>query len=301
VEAQAPVGSSTVTGGARVDRWTLTNNTQVSPWLSIAWPLTDAVTVRAGGGIYRQDPTLLQTHGVRGARELWPEHASQIDVAIEGRLGARMKWKVSGYNREDHDLIRLPDSEFKLVNGRLVWPSTTSRYQNSLDGHSRGLELLLQRRSSNGLSGWVAYSLSHTKYHDRLSGETFWGDWDQRHTVNAYAAYRFGAKLSASTRFRYGSNFPAIGYWEERNGEDFVSSVKNALRIKPYSRLDMRANRTFAWEQKRLTLYVEVINVYNRNNVRFASAGINDRTFQAFGLFDNMFPRIPSVGFLLEF
>ncbi len=63
----------------------------------------------------------------------------------------------------------------------------------------------------------------------------------------------------------------------------------------------MRANRTFAWEQKRLTLYVEVINVYGRNNVRVAAAGINGRTFQAFGLFDDMFPRIPSVGFLLEF
>ena len=63
----------------------------------------------------------------------------------------------------------------------------------------------------------------------------------------------------------------------------------------------MRVNRTFTWSEKRLTLYVEVINVYDRNNVRYASAGINSRTFEAFGLFDNMFPRIPSLGFLLEF
>src|SRR5207244_7464571 len=119
--------------------------------------------------------------------------------------------------------------------------------------------------------------------------------------VNAYASYRFSSKFSASTRFRYGSNFPATGYWETRNGQNFVSSVRNALRVAPYSRLDMRVNRAFAWEQKRLTLYVEVINVYDRNNVRYASAGINGRTFEAFGLFDNTFPRIPSVRFLLEF
>ena len=28
-----------------------------------------------------------------------------------------------------------------------------------------------------------------------------------------------------------------------------------------YSRLDVRANRTFNWEKKRLTLFVEVMNV----------------------------------------
>ena len=67
----------------------------------------------------------------------------------------------------------------------------------------------------------------------RAPGETFWGDWDQRHTVNAYAAYRFSARFSASTRFRYGSNFPATGYWETRSGQNFVSSVRNALRGLP--------------------------------------------------------------------
>jgi hypothetical protein len=80
-----------------------------------------------------------------------------------------------------------------------------------------------------------------------------------------------------------------------------VGTERNTLPVPPYSRLDMRVNRAFTWEQKRLTLYVEVINVYNRENVRYASAGINGRTFEAFGLFDTMFPRIPSVGFLLEF
>ena len=301
VEARVPLGPATVTGGARVDHWALTSDTPPSPWLQVAWPLTQALTIRAGGGIYRQDPDFVETKGSRGTPDLTPEHSSQMDAAIEGRFAKGMRWQVSGYNREDRDLVRLPNAEFKVVAGRLVAPSSTSRYQNTLDGHARGVELLLQRRSSNGLSGWLSYAFSHTQYHDRLSDETFWGDWDQRHTVNAYASYRFSSKFSASTRFRYGSNFPAPGYWTSTNGQNFVGTVRNDLRVAPYSRLDMRVNRTFAWSQKRLTLYVEVINVYNRNNVRFASAGINSRTFEAFGLFDNMFPRIPSLGFLLEF
>jgi Carboxypeptidase regulatory-like domain len=301
VETRFPAGTATVTAGARVDHWGLTHDARLSPWIQTAWPLPHALTVRAGGGIYRQEPDLVETHGVRGSPDLAPEHAGQVDLSVEGRIGAAMRWQISGYNREDRDLIRLPDSEFRVVNGRLVAPSATSRYSNALNGNSRGIDLLLQRRSANGLSGWLSYTLSRTKYHDRLSTETFFGDWDQRHTVNAYGSYRFNANVSASTRFRYGSNFPAPGYWENRDGQNFVSTMRNGLRVKPYSRLDMRANRTFTWQQKRLTLYVEVINVYDRTNQRFASAGINGRTFAVVGLFDNMFPRIPSVGFLLEF
>ena len=180
-------------------------------------------------------------------------------------------------------------------------PSSITTLPRERTVYSRGIDLFAQRTTLNGLSGWLAYSLSYTKYHDRASGETFWGDWDQRHTVNAYAAYRFNDRYSASTRFRYGSNFPAVGYWQENGAQFFLGEARNALRVPPYSRLDMRVNRTFTWSEKRLTLFVEFLNVYNRANFRQASVGIDTRSFEVFGLFDKMFPRIPSAGFLLEF
>jgi hypothetical protein len=220
---------------------------------------------------------------------------------VEGRWGTAGKWQVTAYNREDRDLVRLPGAEFTLVNGALFLPSLTSRYQNALDGHSRGFELLLQRRSPNGLSGWIAYDLAFTRYRDRHTGEMFWGDFDQRHTLNAYGSYRFSDRMSFSTRFRAGSNFPATGYWTARSNQYFLSDQRNLLRVPFYSRLDVRANRTFAWGQRRLTLFVEALNLYDRENLRTASPGINGRTFQAFGLFDTMFPLLPSVGVLLEF
>ncbi len=43
------------------------------------------------------------------------------------------------------------------------------------------------------------------------------------------------------------------------------------------------------------------MNVYARDNVRAASPGINGTSRQAFGLFDSMFPLIPSAGMSLEF
>lgn len=81
----------------------------------------------------------------------------------------------------------------------------------------------------------------------------------------------------------------------------FVSTARNNLRVPVYSRLDVRANRTLSLRATRLTLFAEVLNLYGRDNVRAASARINATTFQAFGLFDSMFPLIPSAGLSVEF
>src|SRR5262249_22480144 len=169
------------------------------------------------------------------------------------------------------------------------------------DGHARGVELLVERQTANGFSGWASYALGYAKYRDHTTGETFWGDFDQRHTVNLYGSYRVDDRLGFSARVPGGSNFPTTGYWTERDGAYFVGAVRNTLRVPAYERLDVRANRTFTWSHTRLTLFMEGINVLGQQNVRFALPSINRRTFEATNLYEGMVPRIPSVGVLLEF
>ncbi len=161
--------------------------------------------------------------------------------------------------------------------------------------------MLVQRRSANGVSGWVSYSLGFNRYHDRTTGESFDGDFDQRHTFNAYGLFRITNRFSLVAKLRTGSNVPAVGYWEQQGDAFFVGSTRNTVRVPLYSRLDLRANRTFNWESKRLTLFVEVMNVLGRDNVRYEQPGVNVRTRQAFGLFNSMIPLVPSAGVLIEF
>ena len=198
-------------------------------------------------------------------------------------------------------MLRLPESEPRLVGGQLAGISLTAPWINALDGYARGVELLVQRRSNSGLSGWISYAYGVNRYHDRVTGEAFDGDFDQRHTFNAAGLYRVTNRFSLAGKLRMGSNTPAIGYWEQRDGAEFVSATRNELRLPMYSRLDVRANRTFNWEKKRMTLFVEVMNVLGRENVRYEQPGVNVRTLQAFGIFNTMLPRIPSAGILIEF
>ena len=79
-----------------------------------------------------------------------------------------------------------------------------------------------------------------------------------------------------------GSNFPAPGYLREVDGRYFLGDLRdsrNELRLPSYARLDLRANRTFTWSSRRLTLFAEVVNVLNRANVRYNPPSINGRTF----------------------
>jgi hypothetical protein len=313
--AQARIGSAagrTIVPGVRIDHWSLTGDTTASPWVQSAWPISRSLIVRAGGGVYRQEPGFREVlTPYSSARR--PERAYHADAGLEGRLTATTRWQATVYDREDRDLFREPYAEARVVNldcgapcgGQSVQDvqiGPSGLYRNALDGHARGIEWLVERQTPNGLSGWVSYSLGFNRYHDHTTGESFWGDFDQRHTVNAYASYRATDRLSFSARFRAGSNFPVPGYWTARDGGYFVvANERNTLRVPVYSRLDVRVNRTFTWEQKRLTLFLEALNVYDRTNVRFTVPSVDLQTFRAMNLFEKMLPLTPSVGILLEF
>ena len=145
--------------------------------------------------------------GVSGSTELRPERARLVDVAIEHRVGKALRWQATLFNREEADILREPDIYPRLVDTVIFDPPDPGRYRNSLSGSSRGIELLVNRLSTTGLAGWAAYSYARTTYTDADRDETFWADFDQRHTLNIFGVYRFSTRTSVGATFRAGSNF----------------------------------------------------------------------------------------------
>jgi hypothetical protein len=95
-----------------------------------------------------------------------------------------------------------------------------------------------------------------------------------------------------------GSNMPVRGYFQETGALNteglpvFVAGpYRNAARLPAYARLDLRANHAFNFSTRRLTLFVELINVLNRTNAGSAGGrGV-----------EKLLPFIPAAGFLVEF
>ena len=299
----APARRFSVSPGVRVAHSTMTDETAVSPWLQASWSLSDSVAVRAGAGVYHQFPAFTQAFGAHAGHDLRSEQARQYDLSIEHKITPSTRWQATLYRRDDEWGLRLADSEFRVVNGRLVVPSSDGPWENALTGRATGVDLLVQRSSPRGLSGWASYSFGHARQHDELTGEHFDADFDQRHTVNVWGQYAISSRTSMSGKLRIGSNYPLRGYWEQREfGLLYVGERRNEVRLPLYARLDVRANRVFNYQKRRLTLFVEVMNVLNRENVRAVSpSSINGRTRLVGGYLQSLFPLMPSAGVLFEF
>ena len=212
-----------------------------------------------------------------------------------------MRWQVVAYDREESGFFRRPRAETRLVGNLFVRGLRTAPFTQTLDGYARGIELLVQRKASHGVSGWVSYAYSRNRYTDAGNGESFYGDQDQRHTFNIYAFVRKSDRVSFSGKARIGSNTPVPGYFAEVDGEFTLSDQRNLVRLPTYSRVDLRANRAFNWSRSRMTLFFEVMNVLNRDNVRFRPPFISSATRRVSDLFERMIPVVPSIGVLIEF
>ncbi len=301
VQWRGPAGLQ-VSPGVRVSQSTLVEDWAVTPWVTSVWPFASAWQLRAGFGLYEQSPEFEYVLSPEGRPDLVNERARHLDVGLGRAFGGSVHAQVTYYDRRETGVLRLENSETRLVNGRVVVPVGLAYYANALDGTARGVEMLLRRVGPNGLSGWISYAFGRLQHDDGVTGERYWADFDQRHTFNVYGHYRLSGRTSVSAKFRAGSNFPIQGYLEERSGGAlYVGPSRNAVRLPGYARFDARANRTFNFDRRRLTLFVEVLNVLNRTNIGPSDGVIRVRTGEAVGFTEELFPVIPSVGILIEF
>ncbi|TGK08897.1 TonB-dependent receptor [Leptospira fletcheri] len=110
-------------------------------------------------------------------------------------------------------------------------------------------------------------------------------DYDRTNVINVIYGWRwsqewqFGARWSYLTNTPYtpivgddGGRFsnPATGqtYWSPQYANNpFLGNYTNSQRLKPYHRLDIRIDRFFNYEWGYMNTFLEIINVYLRDNV----------------------------------
>ena len=293
--------SLTLSPGLRVTWSTLTPTPVVSRWLLGEWSFRRGWSVLGSAGASRQLPELLHVIGEMGRPGLRPERAMHLEVGIERQLASGVRWRSTLFSRNEADVIRPPDLHPKLVANTLVSPAPEERYANALRGTSRGIELVVSRRSPRGLSGWATYAYGRTRQSDAARGETFWADFDQRHAFNAFAQYRLSSVTTVGATFRAGSSFPIAGYVTRSNGRLLVGNERNQVRLPAYSRLDLRADRQLRYVGRPFTVFVEALNVLNRANVGLAEGSVDPVTGEAIGFTDTLLRRRISVGIVFEF
>jgi outer membrane cobalamin receptor len=287
------------TGGLRVEHSDITLETLNSPRASLTWSINERWRVHAMVGRYYQFPDFEQVFGRLGSRSLRAERATNVSGGVEALLGDRVRLSFELFDREDANLFfSLAEPRF---DGGLI-SFVEFPFRNALDGHARGFELTLQRRSANKLAGWISYSYLRTKLTDSQTGLSFVADNDQRHLLNIYASYRFTDTWNLSSVFRFGSGPPIPGFFRQEDSTYFLSNRRNEVRLPDYARWDVRISKAFLFNRWKLTVTGEVLNLLNRENLRYAGFDrFNIFSGRVFGQLDRVLPILPSVGAVIEF
>jgi hypothetical protein len=295
-------GRLSLTGGLRLDAFAETDETRLLPRAALTWKVTGGTRLFAGFGSYAQFPRFEELFGEHGNPELRSESAMHWSVGVEHALGTTTRVRVEAYDEELRDRAYVAAAEWRVEDGRIRPPQPAEPLRNVVDGWSRGVEVMLQRRSANGLSGWISYSFGQARGHEEPGTLAFDSDFDQRHTLTVFGSYRVTPTLNLSTRYRYGSGIPVPGFYEARDGAVYLSDDRNLYRPEAYSRWDVRANKAFLFGGWKLTLYGEVINVLDRTHHRYTGLdGIDLRTGRVFLESDTLFPLLPSIGVTVDF
>ncbi len=282
--------------GARGSRDQHSGEDWISPWVLTEYTF-GRITLRASAGVSHQRPSL--EHALAALTPLRTESARQADLSLTLRLGAGSHLQVTPFIRDERHVLR-PIGEERVEGGRRILASPFPIVANRIDGRSRGVDVVLQRRAARGLTGWIAYTWAHTTHDDVVSGERFDGDYDQRHTINVFLLQRLSYRAAMSAKLRLGSNVPLVGYFSGATGALRLSDTRNQVRLPWYERIDLRASRTFTFDRRRLTLFAEVVNVTGRRNLGQADGFVRS-SLEAVNVTEKLVPRVPSVGFLIEF
>jgi len=295
-------GKLAVIFGVRTESIGLTDQFVVNPRASLEWRLNENQRIDAGWGIFNQFPEVLPVLGRNGDPKLRAETARHYVFGYERLLGAKARLRLDVYDREESDLVRSRNNLYRLVKDKVTPPDVNFHYDNALRGHSRGFEVFVQRRSANRLAGWISYSFERSRRHDLVTGEIYPGDFEQVHTINVYGSYRFSESWNLSGKARWGSGFPFPGYFEARGSDYYLSAERNRERLPYYGRIDVRLNKAFYFSGAKLSLYVEVLNLLNRENIRYEQTfSVNSKTRKISYATDSLLPILPTAGFVLEF
>lgn len=220
----------------------------------------DATWLKGSVGLFHQPPRLfVPAPGLdMSALELGLLGSTQASIGIERRLWAGVDLDVQTYfnwmdpvlfdlelNRGPDALLQPdPGAESDADAGEFARRLFTGR-----QGRSYGLEVMLRKRDSDGLFGWVSYTLSHSERKDS-QGQWQAFDFDRAHILNVVAGLKLPRNWEFGTRLLVQTGTPVttlFGY--------------NAGRTAPQMRVDLRIDKRAVWNSWLLDFYVDVINV----------------------------------------
>jgi hypothetical protein len=246
----------TISAGLRFDRFALTNENNISPRLALSYRFLESTSLNLAWGKYIQSPANYQISPDPRNLLLKSSTAFHYIAGIEHRLADDTRATVEVYHKVLSNLVVHPDSSNLLL--------------NTGSGYARGIEFSLQKKFTDGFVGSASYSYSVSQRRDNSTQALYDFEFDRPHIINLIAGMEIGEGWQIGAKFQYASGnpyTPVVGVVIKNGSYYVVDGGYNSARYPAYHKLDVRIDKKFHFSSVTLTAYLDLWNVYNRQNI----------------------------------
>ncbi len=251
-----PFDPFTISAGLRFDHFEMLSETNLSPRLAASYRITDRTSLNAAWGTFVQSPATYQISPDPRNLLLRSVHATHYVAGIEHRIGDDTKMLVEMYRKDLSDVIVDPDSTNLLV--------------NTGSGYAEGIEFSIQKKFTNGFVGSASYSFSTSQRKDTPVQSFYDFEYDRPHIINLIGGLEIGSGWQIGAKFQFASGnpyTPVIAVTSKNGSFYLVDGPINSARNPDYHKLDIRVDKQFILAGWSLTAYIDLWNVYNRDNI----------------------------------
>ena len=277
--------------GVRLDYDDLLQVFTISPRLQANWRLSPDTRMSLGGGIYYQQPRLLEVAGNPANLALKPERSTQLSLGLEHYIGSDYRMMVELYQQSLDNLV----VEGDRVSGLL---------SNSGKGSNTGIDWLFSRKFQNGWSAMVRYSYVRATRNNNDGTGSFPAEFSRPHLANVTVNYEPNASWAISAQYQIASGRPSDTYVinsDVFSNPDFLRFSREIVqrytgRYPSFQTLNLRIDYRRNFSALNVIAFIDIINVLGRFNVDEVEFSPRTGDVENEGL-----DTFPQLGITLEF
>lgn len=297
--------------GLRFSNATWTDESHVAPRVNLRWNSSDKDVFNLGWGHVYQSHRPYELDVQDGESTFFDaERAEHWVLGYERTFDAGWALRAEAYQREIRNprvrfenlfepFAQFPEASFDRV--RIAATSSTSR----------GVELLLKAPSKKRFGWWISYVNSEIT--DAVDGRDQKRRFDQPHALTWNVNYKPSSRWNLNAVWLFHSGWPSTTVTAETvagpSGTQVVPTVGLFYddRVSAYHRLDLRASYTKPLRDSRLVFFIDVQNLYGRENPAGFEYGADSFQVQPDGSVlvqpetEEWLGRLPSFGLRWEF
>ncbi len=275
---------------------------QFSPRFSSRLDLAEHTHLRLSAGRFYQPEQIHELQAADGVADFQaPQYADHYIIGLDQEFPqAGLSLRVEGFVKNVRDTkLRFEN----LFNPWVLMPEITSDRVALAPqkARSRGFEISAGYEPSDRLNTWASYSYASSD--DRLNDAWVPRSWDQEHTLSTGLIWRPGQwTVSAALIWHSG--------WRTTRPPELVAEgetpelARNADELPSYVSLDAKIARTWQFSRNSVTLFAEITNVLDRDNVGAYEYDVEELDAGGYEVIPERFtllPRVPSIGIRWSF